>query len=496
MTGGATPAPAAGRPGPRWRRAAAGLNAGTALALAAILFGMVNYFSFRHYGRMDWSRSRFYSLSPQTRQVLAGVTNPVDVVLFMAPDQALYTDTDNLLKEYAAACPWLRVERVDPHRDIARAEELGGRFKVERANVVVFGAGGSSRQVAASSMVEYDYEPVAYGRAPVKKAFRGEQVFTSIIEELTQQARPVVYWLAGHGERELSSFDKMSGYSRLAAKLAQDNIDCRELRLGQDQKVPDDAGALVIAGPKTAWSEPELELLRAYLGKRGRLLVLLDPLTNTGLDAVLAEWGLRLRKDVVVDATRTLTGRDLFITDYPDHPVTRPLQKLTSIFFLPRSIEPFESAASAGGLSPDQPRVTVLAACSDAGWAETDLDQSPAQYDPERDTPGPVGVAAAVEKGAAPALDMQIAPTRLVVFGDSDFVANGGLAGANEDLFMNALNWLLERQQRLALSAKPFVENRLVVTERQLRKLFWLIMVALPGLVAVVGGLVGLRRRA
>jgi hypothetical protein len=45
------------------------------------------------------------------------------------------------------------------------------------------------------------------------------------------------------------------------------------------------------------------------------------------------------------------------------------------------------------------------------------------KFDPGRDRPGPVG-SRRREKGPVPGFDVQIRPTRIVVFGDSDFVAN------------------------------------------------------------------------
>ena len=111
------------------------------------------------------------------------------------------------------------------------------------------------------------------------------------------------------------------------------------------------------------------------------------------------------------------------------------------------------------------------------------------------DIAGPVPVAVAVERGPVPGVHVQIRPTRLVVFGDSDFAANGGLMGANADFFLGAVNWLLDRGEPLALEPLPFEELRLVLNAVQLRDLFWLAAVAGPGLVTLAGLWVGWRRR-
>jgi ABC-type uncharacterized transport system involved in gliding motility auxiliary subunit len=94
-----------------------------------------------------------------------------------------------------------------------------------------------------------------------------------------------------------------------------------------------------------------------------------------------------------------------------------------------------------------------------------------------------------------PGMDVQIRPTRLVIIGDSDFVANGVMTGANADFFLNSLNWLLEREELMAIAAKPVEDNRLIMSATQLRALFWIVMAGLPALPALLGTLVWWRRR-
>lgn len=476
------------------RRMAIRFNIAASLALAAVLVFLVNYLSFRHYRRADWSQARFYQLSEKTLRLLNSLTSTVVVIVFFQPDHELYEDVTLLLNEYRQASRRIHVEKVDPDRDLARTEELKQRYQVTEANVVVFDAGGRRKFVRANDLADYDYTPLQFGQMPARTTFKGEQVFSSALHSLTQTRPPKVYFLTGHGERDLTDRARGVGYSDVAELIQQDNIELNTLLLAETRQVPGDADALVVAGPRKRISDVERDLLHDYLDRNGRILFLLDALTPTGLEPLLAGWGVSLVEDVVVDATRTLTGRDLFLTEYGRHPITRGLGHLSAVLFWPRSVEPLEKEGEAG--ADDRPVVVSLAACSESGWAETDHDQNPMRYDPERDRPGPVSVAVAVEKGPPPSIDVQIRPTRLVIIGDSDFVANGMMTGANSDLFMGALNWLLEREDLLAIAAKPLEQARLIMTDDQLRGLFWLLVGALPGSLALLGALVWWRRRA
>jgi len=473
----------------RLRRALLRANLLAVIALAIAIFGMINYLSIRHYARVHWSRSAFARMSAATGRLLDNVAADVRVVALLRPTHAAYRGTAALLQEYADRSPSVSVEFVDPDRDPARTEALVRQYDLAGAECVVFDVGGRHQAVPAADLVEYGY-PTDADENPAR-AFRGEPLFGSALYALTQATRPGVCFLQGHGERSPDDFDRRTGYSRIAARLRNLNVDGERLDFGETKAVPNRCALMVVAGPTREFAPFEIALLRDYLDRKGRLLLLLDARAKTGLEPLLQDWGILLGDDVVLDDARTLGGRELHVSAYAPHAITAPLQDLASVFFLPRSvrIRPSEGGA-------DKPAVVPLATSSATGWAEFDPDDPSAHFDPQVDVPGPVPVAVAGERGPVPGGHVQILPTRLVVVGDSDFASNGGLMGANADLFLNAANWLLDRGE--LLSARPaaaFEEFRLVMNARQLRQLFWIAAIALPGLVAGAGLAMAWRRR-
>ena len=456
------------------------------ILLAGLIFALLNYLSMRHYTRHHWRRDLFAALSEKSSRLLASIPGDIRVTALLRPGHEAYAATAALLREYAAQAPRVSVEFVDPDRDLARAEQLARTYRLPGAECVVFEIGGRHQAVAAADLVEH----ARTGNGDSRRFFRGEQLFTSAIYALTQTARPAVFFLQGHGERSPDDFDPHAGFSRIASRLRDENLEIETLNLGETRAIPNPCALIVIAGPAREFAPYETALIRDYLDRKGRLLLLLDARVKTGLESLLHEWGVALGDDVVTDTAHTLDGRELYITAYPDHPITAPLQNLATVLYLPRSVRPVPQAS--GG---DKPVVSALAACTAAGWAEFDPDDATARFNPQVDIPGPVPVAVAVERGPVPGVHVQIRPTRLVVVGDSDFVSNGGLMGANADLFLNAVNWLLAREDLLALAPRTFEELRLVMDARQLRTLFWVVVVALPGLVALLGLAAAWRRR-
>lgn len=472
---------------------AASANHLTALALAIVLGGMLHYLAARHYARWDWSRSQFYALSEKSKLLLASITDPVSITVLFQSSHEMLPDVDALLREYQAASPHLRVRHVDPERDVGELGALAKTYPITDANVLIFDSKGRHRIVQATDMGEYDYSRTQQGQPPVRIAFKGEQACSSALQQVVSGKTPVVYFLAGHGEPAVESFDRNLGYAQIARMVRQDNVTVRPLLLGERKTLPEDADALVIAGPKRRLPQPELDVISQYLQHDGRVLMLLDAHTTTGLEPLLERWGVRVSEDNVVDTTRTLGG-GIVISRYGRHPITDRMGDIAAVMYHPRSVESLPGGGE--GDAADKPRATALGLTSDAGWAETDPDRRPPRFDPGLDRAGPICVAVAVERGLAHAVaPADISPTRLVVFGDSLFVANGGLVSGNGDLFMSALNWALDREELMAISPKTPAQMRLDLTPPQIRRLGFLMIGGLPLAIALIGlGVWRLRR--
>jgi ABC-type uncharacterized transport system involved in gliding motility auxiliary subunit len=107
------------------------------------------------------------------------------------------------------------------------------------------------------------------------------------------------------------------------------------------------------------------------------------------------------------------------------------------------------------------------------------------------------GDPAAADGSPAPAdAPTESRPGRLVVFGDSDFASNAQLASVgNPTLLLNAMNWLVERENLLAIPAKKADQIQLNLTRRDLSTIYLIVLVGLP-LVSLSAGVgVYLRRR-
>jgi ABC-type uncharacterized transport system involved in gliding motility auxiliary subunit len=484
------------------------LSAGVLLTL--VLLVLVNYFGWKYYKRFDWTRSRLYTLSEKSREVAKRLDKDVDAVVFLRPQDDLYQPVKELLSRYAAASPRIHVRMIDPEKNPVEAQQLVTRYQVTTPGIVL--ATAKDRRVLDSNeLAELDFSAVQLGQKPEMTGFKGEQLVTGALMQLAQGRKPKVLFTTGHGEASLDDRGPR-GLSGAEDLLGRDNFDLAEWASLGKPAVPDGTDLLVIAGPKASFVQPELDAFTAYLKKGGRMLVLLDPvlgrtpgsgLQPTGLEGWLGGYGVRVDDDIVVDPSSQLPffgPETIFANRYGDHPITRSLRQgnLPLLVSLARSV--------AKGTPPAGLAVTQLVETSAEGWGETDVAHLEKVVKDAKDVPGPVPLAVAVATGAdKPAdPDSPLPPPkpnpqglRLVVFGDSDFADNQLLQAnvGNSVMLSGALDWLIQRDSLLGIPPKKTEQVHLALAASELRAVYLLSLLVLPGLGVVLGVWIYFRRR-
>jgi len=473
----------------RMTKGLTGIHLGIQITLMVTLWAMVVYLGQRSFQREDWSRQKLTELAPQTLSVLQKLEEPMKVILLITLDAHGANLLEDVVKELQARQPLLRVEHVDPNRDIARTQEITTRYDVLEPDQVLVEYQDRHRVVSLDKMKILESDEVReLGQEPRMVGFQGEAVLSATMLELTRSDNPVVFFLTGHGEKDIDDFERSpQGYSQVRERLEADHFDVRTLNLEEQGGVPEDADALVIAGARTRISQPEIDLLRAYMNRRGRLAVLVDAGSDIGLSPLLNEFGVRLSPDIVVDPTRTLQGTDLHVTSYSSHPITDSMDRIRSVFVRPRSVLP---ALQPGDEGADRPQYSPLAASTSQGWAEVEPETEPIRFNPGQDQQGPVPIAAAVEwngNGDGP---------RLVVIGDSVFAGNWLANGGGMRLLQNSIAWLVEENTLLEVAPRDVTEIRLQLSRQELNQLLLQAAVLLPGIAAAAGLFMAWRRRA
>src|SRR4051812_15732686 len=77
-----------------------GLNVIVQTLVVFAIVAMLNYISFRHYKRWDFSRYKKYELSSQTINLVSNLKKPVNAVIFFSSAGDIVPDVSGLLREY------------------------------------------------------------------------------------------------------------------------------------------------------------------------------------------------------------------------------------------------------------------------------------------------------------------------------------------------------------------------------------------------------------
>jgi ABC-type uncharacterized transport system involved in gliding motility auxiliary subunit len=441
-----------------------GLNAAIAVILVFGVIGLVEALSYRHNARLDLTENRRHSLSPQTVQLLRGLKTEVNAVGFFRSDQPGKRVAEDLFKQYARyAGPKLTWKVVDPDREPA----LARRYGIESYGTVVLETKTRSEKVTDAE----------------------EEKLTNGLLKLTREGKRTVYVLQGHGEAELGNTER-PGFSEAKAAMEKANYDVKPLALARQGKVPDDTAVIVIPGPRTELFAPEVDALDGYLGKGGKLLLMVNPpfpqrVQDDAVKKLAARYGIDLGDNLVVELSpigRVFgIGPEIpIVQQYEPHPITRDLGGVTTLFPLTRTVTPVKTLPAGVNVQP-------LAKTSPDSWGENSRQEiESGQVKPDADEPkGPLPIAAVATKDK----------TRLVVYGTSNVATNQFLnLQGNRDFFLNAVSWLAEEEDQISIRPKDTKQTPVFLSSQQAQAVFWLPVVILPGL-ALVGGVVALARR-
>jgi len=240
--------------------------------------------------------------------------------------------------------------------------------------------------------------------------------------------------------------------------------------------IAEDTAVVAIIGPRRPLSETTISALKSYLDRGGSLFVALDYGMETGLDSLLAEWGITLDKRLAIDESGTGSFLGLgpatpVITKYGDHPIVRDFTESFSFYRFSRPVIIEEKT----GIT-----ATPLLITNEPSWGESEPQTQNLKFDEGKDLPGPLTLGVAlvrtgetgrggdgerVQRTPSPPVtpspsppvspSPSSSPARIVVIGNSDFMSDGRFElQLNGDVFLNSIAWLSKQNEDI-LSIRP-----------------------------------------
>jgi ABC-type uncharacterized transport system involved in gliding motility auxiliary subunit len=450
------------------------------IALAVTV--VINLLAARFSYRLDLTQNQMYSISEQSIQTIRELNkqpNRLHIYAFVATGDPVREPMEDLIKLYLKKGAKIDFEFVDPYKRPAEAQKYQIQ-QVSDLGTMVLVQGAKVMKLLPRDLIK---NPENYGEMP---AFAGEQALTRTINKMLNVETKNLYFLQGHGEKELARAKNFIGGEGYGVKT---------LDLAKQGAIPADCAELIIAGPGRDLMGPEVQTIGDYLDKGGRMMLFLDYGVKKALipniNGLIKKWGIDIEDSLVVEfGSNRIAESDYatIIPYYESHEITNGLMqgKINSLVQASRALVKI----------PDYKGdaiVSVILKSSTDSWAETSPMKVPVHDSYETKGPIPMGIVAYRRNGAK----NNGAEGRLVVTGMSTFMDDRIVSqGGNLNLFYNMSQWLLGQEDRITILPKPIRDSRVTLTPAQGFWIQWITIIIFPVLILITGGIIWFRRRA
>jgi hypothetical protein len=284
------------------------------------------------------------------------------------------------------------------------------------------------------------FKTEALNRIAVKSTTNSDRDIHSALANSINLTGKTVYFLIGHGERGIED-PSQQGLTSLVSDLENMGFAAESLNLTVTGSVPEDSSVLVLADQQAPLQKSEIAAISEYLQRGGAALFARDAVSNEarvrvdadGLREYLSnDWGINIRPDFVVEPEFGVANQVIpirFVSySFGSSPITpSDAENLGMYFDIARSIGTNDSTIIT---------FTALVLTSTSAWGETDFQTLPPLQD-DVDTAGPLAVGVSAEN--------RTTGSRIVVFGDADFLSNQYISiGGNNLVATNVINWLAD----------------------------------------------------
>lgn len=385
------------------------LSYGLRVATSCLIF----WGSIKSHYTWDISDLRTWTLSAHTHSVLQQLSKPLEITYILQGDLELDSRATRFLELIVAARPNdTRLQFIDP---------------ADYPNL------SSSLGIMPGDLIQLAYGVSEPGRRVRLKEISQDAIASSL-SYLALSNQPKIYLLESSGTR-LSDTSQI-GISKYATALMREGFAVESIN---DNRIPEDAAALMLIAPRSPIPMETLEALRNYILNGGRLLVAADPLFNTSLNSLLLDFGVNCSNAVIIDKDQAVfskgrAGLQPLVRNLADHPITNQLGTTRAIIM---------NVVSSCAKSPNSSKFNV----QELAWT------SPGSIADENIMNILNGLKSYTEALGRPSYDhLSVAAAvtnsknqpQLVVFGDSDWLLNTAFEYyANRDLALNSIQWLL-----------------------------------------------------
>ncbi len=348
------------------------------MVLLFIIMGLIAWLSIRYEIQADWTVNNRHTLSEASKKILAELTEPIKITVYVTKDNELRTAVRELIARYQRQADNITLHFVDPFYapNEARQQDIQNKGEVR----------------------------IQYKDRTEHLQFLSEQELTSALQRLLRPPRLAVF-LEGHGERSPTQSENHD-LSEWAKALKNIGVNVQTLNFGEVPAVPAETDVLVIASARHKFLPGEITLIADYIDKGGNLLWLIDPETplhNLKLETIANKFGLTIQLGIIVDPISQLFVNNpavvsITTTGYAEHPVTSRIEQEVLTLF------PHASGLIVAPSEDEGWEEMALLTTNQQTWSETETEGT-VEFNEETDIEGPLNIAFALVRDKAEPVD-------------------------------------------------------------------------------------------
>lgn len=393
--------------------------------------------------QLDISSTKLYSITSNTKVVVNALEKDVTIYWVVQSDKE--DDViENQLEKYESLSEHIEVVKKNP--DVYPTFTKQYTSETVPNNSLIVECGDSSRYISYEDIYLTEADMTSYSHTT---SFDGEGAITSAIDYVVSEDHPKLYMTEGHGESELSTV--------FAEQIEKQNIETVTFTLLNSDTIPEEADVVLIHAPTSDISQEEKDMLAEYTKNGGKLMVMAGPVEEgklTNLYSMLREYGVEAEEGIVVEGDRNHYAFQqpyILLPEMADHEITNPLTESNYYAIMPIALG--LTVTDTTGSVTQLLTTSEMAYSKAAGYAIETYEKE------DGDVDGPFATAVAVDCGSG---------GEMVWFASSNFLDdmyNAYSSGANLDLGMNALSFMIGEREAVAIRSKSLNYSYLTINE-------------------------------
>lgn len=434
------------------------------------------------YTSIDCSATKLYSLTNDTKDRVSKLDEDITIYVLNSK-KSKDAKIDETINRYKDLSSHIKVKYVDPTTSPKFYQDYTDTTPT--TNSLIIESKNRSKVIDYNDIYEYDSSSYYYGYQSQSSitGYDAEGQITSAIEYVTMDADelPVIYQITGHNETEIGS--------NFQSVVSKANANLKSLELFNEEKVPEDATAIIINSPTVDFNEEDAQKVIDYLNSGGKALIIgcyayNDELTN--FNKILAAYNVSFKTGVVAENDSS---------KYYQNPLYL-LPTVETTDYTSDATDGYVFLAGSCAINypedTDDVTYTKLLSTSDSAVLKKDWKNITTSKAEDADENGPFTTGLAVNDSSTGA--------SIVVFGTPyvvDDSYDNAVSGNNADMFKDVITSMTGNVELASsvIPVKDYTLSNITINTLQAVVTGLIIMIAVPILLIIIGIVVWAMRR-